>query len=276
MFEIIVAILVIVAVIVIIILFRSSNREFKSKLSLSERSALEKSMLEEVIETDEKKENPKETAVHQIAIQAPQRDPKLEIMRYKTYFDIENDRLTKAVRNGIDKCNHNDFKGAVGAFSSAVDIKPEDPVGHYCRALTKLRLRNYESSIPDFTEAIRLQLGEANALYYRGVARFNTKDYNGAELDLESYLKAEPGFAEGYYMLGLISKDSNKLSVAIENFSMAITKNSRHEAAFFERALVKNKTGDKDGCCIDLKKAYELGHLEAYHYIKQLCEEKVV
>lgn len=275
MFEIIVAVLVIVAVVVIVVLFKSSSQEFQPKLSHRERSALEKGIEEEAVEKKQEKENPKETAVPKKVTSAPQRDPKLEITRFKTFFDIENDHLTKAVRNGIEKCNHSDFKGAIGEFSSAIDIKPEDPIGHYCRALTKLRLRNYDSSIPDFTEAIRLQMGEANALYYRGVARYNTKDYNGAELDLESYLKAEPGFAEGYYMLGLISKDSDKLSVAIENFSMAINKNSRHEAAFFERALAKNKTGDKAGCCIDLKKAYELGHLEAYHYIKQLCEEKV-
>jgi len=274
MFEIIVVVLVIVAVVVIVVLFKSGGREFQPKLSLRERNALEKGIQEEAIEKKKEEEKPQETAVPKIVTTAPQRDPKLEIMRFKTFFDIENDRLTKAVRNGIEKCNHSDFKGAIGEFSSAIDLKPENPIGHYCRALTKLRLRNYESSIPDFTEAIRLQMGEANALFYRGVARYNTKDYNGAELDLTSYLKAEPNFAEGYYMLGLINKDSNKLSAAIENFSMAINKNARHEVAFFERALAKDKTGDNSGCCIDLKKAYELGHLEAYHYLKQLCKEK--
>jgi len=275
MFEIIVAVLAIVAAVVIIILFKSSSKELQPKLSIHERVALEKGMKEEVVEVKKENEKPKETVASKITASAPQNDPKLEIMRFKSYFDIENDRLTKAVRNGIEKCNHSDFKGAIGEFSSAINTKPEEPIGHYCRALTKLRLRNYESSIPDFTEAIRLQMGEANALYYRGFARYNIKDYSGAEIDLENYLKAETGFAEGYYLLGLISKDSNKLSVAIENFSMAITKNSRHEAAFFERALAKNKTGDNSGCCIDLKKAYELGHLEAYHYIKELCKEKV-
>jgi tetratricopeptide (TPR) repeat protein len=273
MFEIIVAVLAIVAVVVIVILFKSSSREFQPKLSLQERVALERGMKEEVVEVKEENENSKESATPKITTSAPQRDPKLEVMRFKTYFDIENDRLTKAIRNGIDKCNHSDFKGAVGEFSAAIDVKPDAPIGYYCRALTKLRLRNYESSIPDFTEAIRLQMGEANALYYRGVARYNTKDYNGAELDLESYLKAEPNFAEGYYMLGLINKDYDKLNAAIQNFSIAINKNPRHEAAYFERAQAKNKTGDKADCCSDLKKAYELGHLEAYHYIKQLCDD---
>jgi tetratricopeptide (TPR) repeat protein len=274
MFEIIVAVLVIVAVVVIVVLFKSGGQEVQPKLSLRERNSLEKGIEEEAVEIKKEEESPKETAVPIMVTSAPQRDPKLEIMRFKTFFDIENDRLTKAVRNGIEKCNHSEFKGAIGEFSSAIEMKSENPIGHYCRALTKLRLRNYESSIPDFTEAIRLQMGEANALYYRGVARYNTKDYNGAELDLMSYLKAEPNFAEGYYMLGLIHKDSNKLNIAIENFSMAINKNARHEAAFFERALAKNKTGDNAGCCIDLKKAYELGHLEAYHYLKQLCKKK--
>ena len=156
MFEIIVAVLAIVAVVVIVILFKSSSREFQPKLSIQERVALEKGMEKEAVEKNQEKENPKETAVPKKVTSAPQRDPKLEIIRFKTFFDIENDHLTKTVRNGIEKCNHSDFKGAIGEFSSAIDIKPEDPIGHYCRALTKLRLRNYESSIPDFTEARQL------------------------------------------------------------------------------------------------------------------------
>ena len=273
MFEIVIIVLAILAAIFLYRFINSGSKEFQPKLSLHERVVLERNMEDESIEAEKEIETPKEIEVPKLISQPPQRDTKMEILRFRTYFDIENDRLTKAIRNGIEKCHHNDFKGAIGEFSTAINIKPEDPIGHYCRALIKLRLRNYESSIPDFTEAIRLQMGDANALYYRGVARYNTKDYNGAELDLENYLKAEPNFAEGYYMLGLINKDYKKQNVAIENFSIAISKNARHEAAYFERAIAKNDNGDKEGCCADLKKAYELGHLEAYHYIKQICEK---
>ncbi|MBT8378374.1 MAG: hypothetical protein KJN64_04020 [Ignavibacteria bacterium] len=273
MFELIIAVLVVAAAVLFYKLYKSGSKELQPHLSYRERAVLEQGVGGETIEEEtEEEEQPKKTAELHVKNSPPQRDPKLEIMRFKTYFDIENDRLTKTVRNGIDKCNHSDFKGAIGEFSNAIELKALDPIGHYCRALTKLRLRNYDSSIPDFTEAIRLQMKEANTLYYRGVARYNTKDYNGAEMDLRSYLKSEPNFAEGYYMLGLISKDNHNLEVAIENFSVAISKNPRHEAAYFERALAKEKNGDKDGCCSDLKAAYELGHLEAYHYIKEMCE----
>jgi tetratricopeptide (TPR) repeat protein len=114
---------------------------------------------------------------------------------------------------------------------------------------------------------------ELNGLYYRGIAKYHSKDLSGAIIDITSYLKAIPDFAEAYYTLGLIYKDSDKLNESLEKFSEAISKNPRHEAAYFESAMVKNKTGDKTGCCYDLKKAYELGHLESYHYIKELCEQ---
>ena len=92
MFEIIVAVLAIAAAAVIIILFKSSSREFQPKLSLEERVALEKGMKEEIVEVNEVNESPKETATPKITNIAPHRDPKLEIMRFKAYFDIENDR----------------------------------------------------------------------------------------------------------------------------------------------------------------------------------------
>jgi tetratricopeptide (TPR) repeat protein len=269
----ILAVLLIAVAVTIYIFFRSGNKDLKPKLSLRERAVLEKGIDDEEIEKEKEIEKPEENSAPQVISKPPQRDPKLEILKFKTYFDIENDRLTNAVRSGIEKCNQGDYKGAVGEFSTAIDLKSADPVGYYCRGLTKLRLRNYESSVPDFTEAIRLQMGEANILYYRGVARYNAKDYDGAEMDLSSYLKSQPDFAEGYYMLGLINKDSDKLNTAIENFSMAISKNERHEAAYFERAMAKNKNDDREGCCKDLKAAYELGHLEAYHYLKEICKE---
>jgi tetratricopeptide (TPR) repeat protein len=271
MTEIIVGILGAAGLVVIYKIIRAGGKEFQPKLSHHERAILEKSISDE--NEIKVKAVSKEKAPLPSITNYPTKNLKEEINRFRTFFDVESEKLTKAIRKGIEKFGSSDFKGAVGEFSAAIDLKPSEPVAHYCRAITKLRQRNYESSIQDFTEAIRLQMGEVNCLYYRATAKYYSKDYGGAVLDFTSYLKAVPEFPEAYFMLGLVFKDSAKLVEAIENFSTAIIKNPRHESAYFERALVKHKTGDKEGCCKDLKEAYGLGHLESYHYIKELCEQ---
>jgi tetratricopeptide (TPR) repeat protein len=115
---------------------------------------------------------------------------------------------------------------------------------------------------------------EANVSYYRGLANYEARDYDHAILDFEGYVKAEDNFAEAYFNLALCYKQKRDYQKAIQYFSEAINKNPRHEVAYFERALLKDKVGDKENCIKDLKKAMELGNLEAYHYIKELSEVK--
>jgi tetratricopeptide (TPR) repeat protein len=74
--------------------------------------------------------------------------------------------------------------------------------------------------------------------------------------------------------LALCYKQKRHYQKAIQFFTETISKNAHHEVAYFERALLKDKVGDREGCSIDLKKAMEMGHLEAYHYIKELSEVK--
>jgi len=55
---------------------------------------------------------------------------------------------------------------------------------------------------------------------------------------------------------------------------LAIEKNPKDELSYFERGLLKHKINDKAGGCADLKKALEMGYLEAYDYVSDLCKDK--
>jgi tetratricopeptide (TPR) repeat protein len=115
-------------------------------------------------------------------------------------------------------------------------------------------------------------MNEQNILFYRGMANFEAGNYDNAIIDFSRYIKEVSDFAETYFNIALCYKQLKEYEKAIEFLTETINKNSLHEAAYFERGLIKNILEDKEGCCNDLKKAMELGHLEAYHYIKELCE----
>jgi tetratricopeptide (TPR) repeat protein len=204
----------------------------------------------------------------------PAKDFRDEILKFSSFIYVANEKITHAIRDGVSSCVSNNFKTSLSELSKAIDMHPSLPTGYYLRGIVKLQLRNYESSVGDLTDAVRLQMQEPKALYYRGVARYYLKDHNQSILDLTSFSKAVPDFAESYYYIGLCYRDMKNLDEASFFFSKTIEINSHHESAYFERAMVRNKKGDNAGCCEDLKKALDNGHLESFHYIKELCEKK--
>ena len=165
------------------------------------------------------------------------------------------------------------FSSALSDFSKAIESKPDDAPTYYCRGIAKCKLNNFDNSIIDFTEAIALQMEEINALYFRGLAKFETGEFHDAIIDLESFTKDVTDFPEAYYYLGLCYSKINQYNEAIQKFTTALDYKSNHSDAFFGRALAKEKSGDKEGCCSDLKRALNNGHLEAYHYLKQYCND---
>lgn len=265
--------LLFIALIYVIYKFgKSGSKEFQPKLSHRERVKLETIVEKDIPETSPKSAEEKKKYFLKTAL--PSKNLPDEYNRFKVFYDIENDKLTQYIRKGIQNANTQNYKGALEDFSHAIEAKPSEPTGHYCRGLTKLILKNFESAISDFTDCIRLQMKEQNIIYYRGLANYGARDFDHAILDFSRYVKIESNYAEAYFNLALCYKQKRDYQKSIQFFTETINKNPRHEVAYFERGLLKDKVGDKEGCSKDLKKAMDMGHLEAYHYIKELSEIK--
>ena len=251
---------------------KSGSKEFQPKLSYREKAELETKVEKKIPETSPKPAEEKKKYFLKTAL--PSKNLSDEYNRFKLFYDIENDKLTQYIRKGIQNGITQNYRGALEDFSHAIEVKPSEPTGHYCRGLTKLILKNFESAISDFTDCIKLQMKEQNIIYYRGLANYGARDFDHAILDFSRYVKMESNFAEAYFNLALCYKQKRDYQKAIQFFTETINKNPRHEVAYFERGLLMDKVGDKEGCSKDLKKAMEMGHLEAYHYIKELSEVK--
>ena len=110
--------------------------------------------------------------------------------------------------------------------------------------------------------------------FQRGYARLQIQDTENALLDFRHYLSIEKNNPEAFYQKGLLEYDNENFHIAIEDFTNTIILKPNHEFAYFKRGLAKQKIGDIIGCCKDFKTAFEKGNLEAYHYIKQYCENQ--
>ena len=267
----------------LILFIKRGNKEFNPKLTFRERAELEK-----IIEKKNKSENDEnegekkeivvetkekfsETPIPKSKPTLPSKDISNEISRFETFVDINNSKVQLAIRNGVQNFLNHDHMVALEEFSLATESNPNDATGFYCRALTKLQIKNYESSLTDFTEAINLKMSGPNMYYYRALSYYNLHDYDNAILNLNAYLNQEKNNSEAYFDLGLCFKEKDKSDEAIKNFSLAIQKRPAHAGAYFERGLIRHKQNDKEGGCADLKKSFGLGNLQAENYINELC-----
>lgn len=264
----------------LILFLKRGNKEFSPKLSLKERTELAK-MVEKKVK-EEKEEEEKEivseikekTAEPEIPKDKqifPSKEIINEISRYQTHLDIDNIKVQHSIRTGVQNFIDQNYMVALEEFSLATESNPTDAVGFYCRGLTKLKLKNYESAITDFTETINLKIKGPNAFYYRALAYYSMRDLDNSILNLNAYINLDKNYSEAYFDLGICFKEKDKIEEAIKNFSLAIQKRPTHGTAYFERGLLRHKQNDKAGGCADLRKSFGLGYLEADNYLNELC-----
>lgn len=268
----------------LVLFIKRGNKEFNPKLSLKERTELEKMVEKKAIADDEREEKKNEIVLEvkeKVAEPAipkpkpvfPSKEIQNEIAKFEAHVDIENINVQHSIRNGVQNFLSQDLMVALEEFSLAIESNSQDALGYYCRGLTKLKLKNYESAVSDFSEAINLKMKEPNALYYRALTYYYMKDLDNAILNFKGYINQESHSPEAFFDIGICYKEKDNLDEAIKNFSFAIQKRPAYELAYFERGLLRHKQSDKEGGCADLKKAFGLGYLEADNYLNDLCKD---
>ena len=135
--------------------------------------------------------------------------------------------------------------------------------------------KNYNVALYDFNLAIQKDSLYIEAYNERGLAKFNIGDYNGAMKDYKFVIKKDPENASAYYGMASV-KDAwlNDKYGAISDYTKAIDidlkKGDKSQAgwAYFLRASIKKKLGDKQGFMSDMKKSAELGNQIAKTIVK--------
>ena len=77
--------------------------------------------------------------------------------------------------------------------------------------------------------------------------------------------------AEEYFYKGLSKHKLGDDRGAILDYTKAIAINPNNDLAYLNRGLARLNLDQKESGCLDLSKAGELGHEEAYKFIKEYC-----
>ena len=84
-------------------------------------------------------------------------------------------------------------------YDLALDIDPNNFLGHYNRGLLRAQVGDDNRAIEDFDFVLEMEPDNMMAAFNRGLLRAQTGDYRGAISDYSKVIEEYPNFATGYY-----------------------------------------------------------------------------
>jgi tetratricopeptide (TPR) repeat protein len=136
---------------------------------------------------------------------------------------------------------------------------PEDKLATLRNGVTE----NIE--IPTFSD------NRSEAYYVRGVAQAKSGRNKDALENLNKAIELDPVFAPAHFSRGLVRSSEGLQKEALVDMDNAITLNEFYKEAFYVRGLIYQALSNTDKGCLDLSRAGELGYIQAYDVIKNLC-----
>jgi len=171
------------------------------------------------------------------------------------------------------------------AISSVSSMKAVAPLV-LMRAAAYTTVQDFEAAINDLTVYIQYDPNMAWAYSQRGLCQVKLNDYAAskgtdtrstqtqAHDDLVKAVSLDPDNAYLHYNLGNFYAANADYGKAIDEYTIAISKNANFAEAYYNRGLARMKSDNHKGGTADLSKAGELGLYDAYSIIKQFSASK--
>jgi tetratricopeptide (TPR) repeat protein len=167
------------------------------------------------------------------------------------------------------------YQKSIEILDEAIEINefPQlTPILHFYRAVSNVKVNQYEAAIEDYSKAIALNPQKSKYIYHRGLAYFQLSQYEQAKKDFQATLAMDGGNADLYVKLAFLKQQENDLKGAIEGYTKAIEFNPKFSAPYYYRGLIYLQVLLHDKACVDLKKAADLGHPLALRQYDKYCE----
>jgi len=196
-------------------------------------------------------------------------------------YSIAEDILKKIINNntenieamnllGISYYELKKFKESEEIFSQLIK-KSKNYKYYYNRGNARIELNKLSESIIDYTYALKLNPNEADIYINRGNSYYRNKNYNKALEDFQKASEIEIKNYKTYYFMAKTEFLLNKFDIAIYNLEKSITLNPKFTDGYFWLGLAYIQINRSKEGCLTLKKAKELGHINADEAISANC-----
>jgi tetratricopeptide (TPR) repeat protein len=166
---------------------------------------------------------------------------------------------------GLTKKDMGDDEGAADAFTSSIELSPEEIDPYYWRGLSRYKIREHDGALDDFSHVIdnvkkeeHLDFDLKRAYLYRGILRIKIDDNEGALQDFNKAIKIDPEFSDAYFARGFLKYVIDDNVGAVDDYTLAIKKGYKAPLVYKRRGEAKESMGDTKGAKEDFEKYEEL------------------
>lgn len=129
--------------------------------------------------------------------------------------------VPKTVRLGDDRYAQADYKGAVEAYSQALQAYKLNAYALYNRANAYRQLEEYEAAIADYTTALQIAPDNLFAYLYRGMALYEQQQPVAAIADFSKVIELNPKHALAFQKRGESHLANDNATAAIQDLEQA-------------------------------------------------------
>jgi serine/threonine-protein kinase len=197
------------------------------------------------------------------------------LMPFTVYGQTNDKKALESYNNGIDKFFKKNYSEAIIDFSETIKHDSGFIQAYENRGVAKYYLHDFRGATDDFNKALKINPNDYNTHGRRGWAKFYLQDYRGAIDDFSKAIEGGRDDAQYYNIRGQAKYYLQDYKGAMDDFNRVIKfgagDKEQRSKAFYWRGLVEIDLGQKDGGCLDLRKAGKLGYAKAYELIEIYC-----
>lgn len=168
---------------------------------------------------------------------------------------------TEAARyfaEGLTKFDANDLRGALAAFTKAIQLDPTYAKAYVNRANIYDSLKQPERGLTEANEAIRLNPQLSNAYLIRGNCYEDMHQHKRAIEDYDEAIRLDPKNADAYSNRGVVYKKLGQNKSAIESYTQALEADPQYVPALTNRANLYQAMGKTELAKRDFARVQEL------------------
>lgn len=158
----------------------------------------------------------------------------------------------------------NKYDNVIYDCSKVISLNKESVGGYIIRGLTYIEKGLFENAVADLTVAIELNYSNPIVAYTkRALCYDNLKKYEEAVKDYTKVLEIDPNDNNARIFRGRAYAFLNLVKLAIDDLSLALTKEPSNTTALYFWGFVYVLSDDKVKALTDLQKACDLGDKDA-------------
>ena len=210
-----------------------------------------------------------ECHVEGLELEANTTDYSITAIKQIDSYNGDPQRSGEVLAKAITQSLLNQYSSSMSLLSYLISENSNDPFAYLNRAVVQAEMIEFIASLEGNYQSVNLDVDPAARLKQ---AKERTYDYSATINDLNKVMQLMPELPHTYYNLANVKLLEGDYPAAIQLYDKAIELFPYMAEAYYNRGVVKFMLGEKQGACMDVSRAGELGVDQAYVLIKRLCQ----